>query len=196
MSGRIAVAVSGSGRSLANFLERQSPGGGYEVVAVIASRPDCRAASIAGEAGLPLFVEDFSPSRLRDVGARLYSWLAEQRVDMVVLAGFLKLFPLAPGWEKRILNIHPALLPKHGGRGMYGDRVHAAVLAARESQSGPTVHYVNERYDEGAIIEQAVVPVLPGDTAHTLADRVFAAECELYPRVVARLLSAPPEKRP
>jgi folate-dependent phosphoribosylglycinamide formyltransferase PurN len=196
MSGRIAVAVSGSGRSLANFLERQSREGGYEVVAVIASRPDCRAASIAREAGLPLFVEDFSPARLADVGTRLYSWLAEQRVDLVVLAGFLKLFPLAPGWEKRILNIHPALLPKHGGRGMYGDRVHAAVLAARETQSGPTVHYVNERYDEGAIIEQAVVPVLPGDTAHTLADRVFAAECELYPRVVARLLSSPPENRP
>lgn len=196
MSGRIAVAVSGSGRSLANFLERQSREGGYEVVAVIASRPDCRAVSIAREAGLPLLVEDFSPARLAEVGTRLYPWLAEQRVDLVVLAGFLKLFPLAAGWEKRILNIHPALLPKHGGRGMYGDRVHAAVLAARETQSGPTVHYVNERYDEGAIIEQAVVPVLPGDTAHTLADRVFAAECELYPRVVARLLSAPPEKRP
>jgi folate-dependent phosphoribosylglycinamide formyltransferase PurN len=196
MSGRIAVAVSGGGRSLANFLEHQAPESGYEVVAVIASRPDCRAVTIAREAGLALFVDDFAPARLADVGERLYPWLAAQRVELVALAGFLKLFPLAPGWEKRIINIHPALLPKHGGRGMYGDRVHAAVLAARETQSGPTVHYVNERYDEGAIIEQAVVPVLPGDTAHTLADRVFAAECELYPRVVARLLSSPPENRP
>lgn len=186
--GRLAVAVSGSGRSLQNFLRYQSNSDGYQVVAVIASRPDCQGLVIARDAGLPVFVDDFTPSRLAQVGPKLYAWLNSLEVDLVALAGFLKLFPLDPAWEKRVINIHPALLPRFGGRGMYGDRVHAAVLAAGEKQSGPTVHYVNDRYDEGDIIAQQSVAVLPDDSPQSLAARVFAVECELYPRVVISLL--------
>lgn len=188
MKPKIAIAVSGSGRSLANFLEREAEES-YAVAAVVASRPDCRAVSIAREAGLALFIENFVPARLAEIGPRLYAWLDEQHIALVALAGFLKLFPTAPGWERRVVNIHPALLPRHGGKGMYGDRVHAAVLASGERESGATVHYVNSDYDDGAMIEQAKVPVFNGDTPQTLADRVFAAECELYPRVVSRLLT-------
>lgn len=185
---RIAVAVSGSGRSLQNFLRHQSSEHGYQVVAVIASRSDCLGVSIAREAGLPVFVEDFSPIRIKEITPRLYAWLTELEVDLVALAGFLKLFPLHGDWEKRVINIHPALLPRFGGHGMYGDRVHKAVLASGDTQSGATVHFVNERYDEGAQIAQAIVPILSGDNVQTLGARVFAAECELYPRVVNQLL--------
>lgn len=185
--GRVAVAVSGSGRSLQNFL-KQSGHYGFQVVAVIASREDCLGVTIACDAGLPVFVEDFTPLRLGEISTKLYPWLAALQVDLIALAGFLKLFPLAPDWDKRVINIHPALLPRFGGRGMYGDRVHAAVLAAGDKQSGATVHYVNERYDEGAVIAQAVVPVYMDDNVQSLASRVFAAECELYPRVIQSLL--------
>lgn len=188
-SRRIAVAVSGSGRSLANFLERETEGAGYEVAAVIASRPDCRAVDIAKAHGLPLFIETFTPSRLAEVGARLYPWLAEHSIGWIALAGFLKLFPLSPSWEGRIVNIHPALLPNFGGPGMYGDHVHRAVLAANAKQSGATVHLVSERYDEGATIAQIIVPVRAGDTETRLAKRVFEAECVLYPRIMNELIT-------
>lgn len=186
---RIAVAVSGGGRSLANFLEREQAGTGYQVAAVIASRRDCGGAEIATRRGLPLFVGDFRAQSQAKTGAELYPWLAEHKVDWIVLAGFLKLFPVRPEWEGRIVNIHPALLPSFGGSGMYGDLVHRAVLDARAAESGATVHFVNERYDEGAVIAQITVPVRQGDTAETLAARVFAAECRLYPSVVNRLIA-------
>lgn len=187
---RIAVAVSGGGRSLANFLARQKTGAhAFEVVAVIASREDCGGVAIAREHGLPLFVEAFTAARLAEVGDRMYGWLAGLKVDYVALAGFLKLFPLDPKWSHRIVNIHPALLPKHGGKGMYGDRVHDAVIKAGDNVSGATVHFVDERYDEGAALAQITVPVKPGDDAHALAARVFAAECELYPWALDQLVA-------
>lgn len=188
-SRRVAVAVSGGGRSLANLIERQADAGGYEIAAVIASRPDCRGAEIARTHGLPLFVEQFTPNRLPDIGARLYPWLTELDIGWIALAGFLKLFPLDPTWDGRIVNIHPALLPQFGGAGMYGDRVHRAVLAAGAHQSGATIHFVSDKYDEGAAIAQIVVPVRSGDTEHTLAARVFDAERALYPRVLNELVT-------
>ena len=195
MNQRIAIAVSGSGRSLENFLERQAVEA-YKVAAVIASRPDCRAVVLARSAGIELFLEDFTTSRLPEIGPRLYAWLTEHEIALVALAGFIKRFPVAPSWEQRVLNIHPSLLPRHGGRGMYGERVHNAVLASGDRESGATVHYVNQHYDEGSIIEQARVPVLAQDTAQTLALRVFQAECELYPRIVSQILLALSKKSP
>jgi folate-dependent phosphoribosylglycinamide formyltransferase PurN len=106
----------------------------------------------------------------------------------VALAGFLKIYPVKPDWAKRVVNIHPALLPKFGGKGMYGDFVHAAVLNAGERASGCTVHFVDDHYDEGRILAQATVEVLAGDTPETLAARVFAAECRLYPDALARIV--------
>jgi folate-dependent phosphoribosylglycinamide formyltransferase PurN len=187
---RVAVGVSGSGRSLANllaFAQARCDEAGFTVAGVIASRPDCKGVDIARAAALPVFSGDFSPAGAAATRPRLYAWLAEQGVDLVALAGFLKLFPVEAAWRSRVLNIHPALLPRFGGRGMYGDRVHAAVLAAKAPESGATIHFVDDRYDEGRIIAQTLVAVHDGDTPRTLADRVYAAECRLYPAVLSKL---------
>ena len=184
-----AVLLSGSGRTLENFLLRIAAGTlPIRLVAVVASRPDARGVAIADAAGLPVAVfrrrDHPDPSAHSDAINR---WLAPHVPRMILLAGYLCHYFASPGFPGPVLNIHPALLPKFGGRGMYGDRVHAAVLAAGETESGCTVHRVNDEYDQGEILARRRVPVLPGDDVHTLAARVFAAESELYPEVVARL---------
>jgi folate-dependent phosphoribosylglycinamide formyltransferase PurN len=126
-------------------------------------------------------VEDFSMKNRVAAAMTLYGALQRYSVDLVVLAGFLKLMPMDPAWSGKIINIHPALLPKFGGKGMHGHHVHEAVLESGESHSGASVHLVNERYDEGAIISQATVLVLKEDNVESLAARVFAAECKLLP---------------
>jgi folate-dependent phosphoribosylglycinamide formyltransferase PurN len=108
----------------------------------------------------------------------------ELDIDLVVLAGYLKLLPIVPEFAGRVINIHPALLPKHGGKGMYGDRVHEAVLASGDSESGCTVHLCNEGYDDGRILLQARVPVLAKDTVTTLAAR-FCRRARAYPAAIA-----------
>jgi phosphoribosylglycinamide formyltransferase-1 len=183
---RIAVAASGSGRTLANLLQVQESYN-FEVAAVIVSRPDCGAVGIATDHNLPLLAETFTPAELPRLVPVVYGWLKEHDIDLVALGGFLKRWPTTPLWAGRVVNIHPALLPKHGGAGMYGDRVHAAVIAAGDSESGATIHFVDDRYDEGRPIAQIRVPVLPNDDPKTLAARVFAAECSLYPYVLDRL---------
>lgn len=117
--------------------------------------------------------------------------------DLVVLAGYLKLLPapVVRRFRQRAINIHPALLPAFGGPGMYGRRVHEAVLASGASESGATVHYVDEQFDRGPIVAQQTVPVLPDDTADSLAHRVLAVEHELLPRVVLELAGAILEER-
>jgi folate-dependent phosphoribosylglycinamide formyltransferase PurN len=115
--------------------------------------------------------------------------LHEVSADWLALCGFLKVFPLFPEYRDRTVNIHPALLPRHGGRGMYGQHVHSAVLKAGDTASGATVHYVTEAYDEGATIAQVAVPVEPNDTPEALAARVFKAECQLYPQVINSLVA-------
>ena len=119
-------------------------------------------------------------------GEELESQLGAHTIDLVVLAGYLKFVPVAVTrrYAGRIVNVHPALLPQFGGPGMYGARVHRAVLAARATVSGPTVHFVDEVYDHGALIAQWRVPVQPTDDEHTLAARVLRAEHLLYPRVI------------
>lgn len=181
----VAVGVSGGGRSLENLLRRPSPD--YRIAGVIASREDCRAVAIARDAGLPVFVGDFGPQGKAQTEVTLYEWLALHRIDLVALAGFLKIYPVRPEWTNRVVNIHPALLPKYGGKGMYGNHVHAAVLQCGDLFSGATVHFVDGRYDEGRIIARARVEVRPGDTVETLAARVFQAECELYPKILSQL---------
>src|SRR5690242_629402 len=109
---RVAVGVSGGGRSLDNFLRRPSPD--YVIAGVIASRPDCRAVQIARDAQLPVFVGDFARTAAALTETELYAWLAEHQIDLVALAGFLKIYPVRPEWTNRVINIHPALLPKFG----------------------------------------------------------------------------------
>jgi phosphoribosylglycinamide formyltransferase 1 len=187
----IVVAVSGGGRSLANLLALEAlPSTRFQVKGVIASNPECGGVKIAESAQLPVFVGRFSQKSLPSEAAALQIWLEAINPQLIVLAGFLKVFPILAPWAKSIINIHPALLPKHGGKGMFGDRVHAAVLDAKEQVSGATTHFVTEKYDEGPIIAQIEVPVLPQDQVSDLATRVFAAECQLLPLTINKLIDA------
>lgn len=175
---RLGVLLSGSGRTLQNLLDRIGDGRLRASVAGVASdRADAFGLQRALEHGL-------EARHLREPSA-IWSWLQELDVDLVVLAGYLRLLPVVPEFADRVLNIHPALLPKFGGKGMHGERVHQAVLAAGERESGCTVHLCDEHYDHGRILLQARVPVRPDDTPATLAARVFAAECETYPAGIA-----------
>ena len=175
---RLGVLLSGSGRTLQNLLDRIGDGRLRASIAGVGSdRADAFGLQRAMDHGL-------EARHLKDASAT-WSWLSEIDVDLVVLAGYLKLLPIEPEWVGRVLNIHPSLLPKFGGKGMHGDRVHTAVLAAKEKESGCTVHLCNDKYDEGRVLLQARVPVLANDTATALAARVFAAECEAYPAGIA-----------
>ena len=127
-----------------------------------------------------------------DLHGSAYSQIRSQAVDLVCLMGFLLLLPIPADFERRVLNIHPALLPDFGGEGMYGNHVHAAVLAGGRAESGCTVHYCDNLYDHGEIILQRRCPVLPNDTVETLATRVFEEEKKAYPEALRRVLASPP----
>jgi phosphoribosylglycinamide formyltransferase-1 len=183
---RIAVGVSGAGRSLQNLIEQQNnyP---YSVEMIFSSSPKAGANDLAERFHLPLIVLDFSHGHESRAREAIYDALEAHKIDLVVLAGFLKLFPVKDSWSGRIINIHPALLPKFGGLGMYGRYVHDAVLKAGETSSGATVHFVNSKYDEGSLIAQIKVPVMAQDTPESLGQRVFAAECRLLPAAIGGL---------
>ncbi len=181
MTARIAVFASGRGsnlQALYTYLERA---GGAEVVLVASDRAASGALTWARDHGI---TTSTLGSGGDDANAIL-QLLAASRVDCVVLAGYLRLVPaeVVRVYRGRIVNVHPALLPAFGGSGMYGARVHRAVLASGARVSGPTVHFVDEVYDHGAIIAQWPVPVFPGDTEAALAARVLRAEHLLLPRV-------------
>jgi formyltetrahydrofolate-dependent phosphoribosylglycinamide formyltransferase len=180
---RVAVLASGSGSNLQALLDHAaSSTGAYEVVLTASDRRGARALERAAAHGVATAYLD-DPSD----GAALLALLRAHGADLVVLAGYLRLVPAAVtrAYAGRMLNIHPALLPAFGGPGMYGARVHTAVLAAGARVSGATVHFVDEAYDRGAIAAQWPVPVLADDTPDRLAARVLAAEHVLLPRVVA-----------
>lgn len=185
----IAVLLSGSGRTLENFFAKIDAGElDLEVKAVVSSRGDVRGVEVAREHGVPC--EVFRRKDFDSVAAHneaINGWLAGFAPDLIVLAGYLCFYVAPAGFTGPIVNIHPALLPKYGGKGFYGDRVHEAVLEAGDTESGCTVHLVDDRYDTGRILGQRRVPVLADDDVHTLAARVFDAECELYPEVLANL---------
>ncbi len=184
---RLGVLISGSGSTLANLHARIADGRipGAVIAQVVSTRAAVRGVEIARAAGLPLAVlrpRDFpdGPAFSAAVAERLRA----ARAELVLLAGFLSFWHVPADFAGRTLNIHPALLPRFGGRGMYGRHVHEAVLAAGERESGCTVHLVDDQYDHGPIVAQARVPVRPGDTPASLAERVGTAERELYPAVV------------
>ena len=178
---RLAVCVSGRGSNLFALLDALAGSRDAEVVLVLSDRATAPALARARERGL----EVECLSNPADAGEWL-SYLRGAEVDLVVLAGFLKLVPPAvvAAYRGRIMNIHPALLPSFGGPGMYGRRVHQAVIDSGATESGATVHLVDEEYDRGQILAQARVPVRPDDTPETLAARVLEAEHRLLPAVV------------
>lgn len=191
MSLKIAVLISGGGRTLKNFLDLiaadQLP---VEIALVISSSAKAGGLAHAEAAGVPTSVvnrQDYASDEL--FGAAVFSRCRTAGVELVVMAGWLKLTPVPDDFSGRVVNIHPSLLPAFGGRGMYGDKVHAAVIERGCRVSGCTVHFVDNHYDEGPIIWQTPVPVLAGDTPAELASRVFDAETEAYPHVL-RMLAA------
>lgn len=181
----VAVMLSGGGRTLANLLEQIGTGRLPARVAVVIASRECRGAEIARAHGLPTVVE---PGTIPV--DRLGELLSKHGAGWIVLAGYLKMVRIPPGFDGRVVNIHPALLPKFGGPGMHGEHVHAAVIAAGERESGCTVHLCDAAYDTGPIVLQERVPVLAGDTPQSLAARVFEAECRAYPEALRRLFKA------
>jgi formyltetrahydrofolate-dependent phosphoribosylglycinamide formyltransferase len=178
---RVAVCISGRGSNLAALLDALTNEAPARVVLVLSDRTEAGGLALAAARGVDTAV-------LADP-ADAGEWLAHlERAasDLVVLAGFLKLVPAAvvARFRGRMLNVHPALLPAFGGTGMYGARVHRAVLASGARESGATVHLVDEAYDRGQILAQERVPVEPGDTPERLAARVLEAEHRLLPAVV------------
>jgi formyltetrahydrofolate-dependent phosphoribosylglycinamide formyltransferase len=159
-----------------------------EVAAVISPKSDTPAAEGAREKGLNVVIVD--PHISPDYGADLISELSNAQIEWICLAGYLRLLPpeVLSKYEKRILNIHPALLPRFGGKGMYGMRVHEAVLASGETESGCSVHFVTENYDEGPIILQRKCPVEKGDTPETLALRVLKLEHQTYSEALRKVI--------
>ncbi|HEV8399554.1 MAG TPA: phosphoribosylglycinamide formyltransferase [Gemmatimonadales bacterium] len=180
---RVAVLASGGGTNLQALIDALHDAPEARVALVVTNRPHAGALDRARRGGIAATV-----LKNPDDPAELLAALGPD-TDLVVLAGYLKLVPPAvvARFRWKMINIHPALLPAHGGPGMYGHRVHEAVLASGAAESGATVHYVDEHFDRGPIIAQARVPVRPGDTPESLAARVLAAEHQLLPRVVLEL---------
>jgi phosphoribosylglycinamide formyltransferase 1 len=187
MTMRVAVAVSGRGSNLEALLRALTGRAPARVVLVLTNRPEAGGLARARAHSVPAEVLS-NPADGADWLARL----THHRVDLLVLAGYLKLVPPAviARYRHRIVNVHPALLPAFGGRGMYGHHVHEAVLASGARESGATVHLVDEEYDRGAILARGRVPVLPGDTPDQLAARVLEVEHRLLPAVVLAAAAA------
>lgn len=183
---RLAVLLSGSGTTLQNLLDRIAAGFlRAEIVAVISSKADAFGLTRAQQANIPAFVvERKSYSSREEFSERIFGHCREAGVDLVCLAGFLQLLHIPDDFRNRVLNIHPALIPAFCGQGYHGLAVHRAVLDRGAKVSGCTVHFADNEYDHGPIAAQRVVPVLDDDTPESLAERVFAAECEAYPQVI------------
>ncbi len=188
----IAILASGSGSNAEAIMEhfKGSPVG--RVVLLLSNNPQAYALDRAARFGVPALV--FSRQEFADPGGPVMRALRQAQVDTVVLAGFLWLVPphVVREWAGRIINIHPALLPKYGGKGMYGARVHEAVIAAGETESGITIHTIDEEYDKGVTLFQASVPVSPSDTPDTLAARIHELEHANFPQVIEEFLRAHP----
>lgn len=183
---KIAVFASGNGSNAENIIRYFKDNEEIRVALIISNKANAYAHTRAKNWGVPSYT--FSKDEF-EKGDPILEKLREYQIDFIVLAGFLLKIsdPILKAYPQRIINIHPALLPKYGGKGMYGDHVHKAVLQAGEKESGISIHYVNERYDEGDIIFQARCPVLPSDTPEELAQRIHKLEYEYYPQVIEKM---------
>lgn len=184
---RLVALISGGGTTLQNLLDQIAFGRLNATIAgVVSSRADAFGVERARKAGVPVEVVASRSTRFAD---EVWSAVRAFAPDLVCFAGWLRLLPIPADFRHKVLNIHPALLPAFGGKGMYGRHVHEAVLASGAKVSGCTVHFADDTYDTGPILVQKCVPVMEGDDADSLAARVFAAECEAYPEAIALLAS-------
>jgi len=184
---QIAIFASGAGSNAQQIINHFNASENIKIALVVCNKPGAGVLTIAEKSGNPsLLIEK---ERFASGDAYLTE-LAKYKIDFIVLAGFLWKMPvnLIQAYQKKIVNIHPALLPKYGGKGMYGNRVHEAVIAANETQSGITIHYVDEIYDHGEIIFQATCEVAANETAASLAQKIHVLEHANFPRVIAEIL--------
>ncbi|MDA3929460.1 MAG: phosphoribosylglycinamide formyltransferase [Prolixibacteraceae bacterium] len=182
---KIAIFASGSGSNAENIAHYFEKNENLNIECIYSNKADAFVLERAKRYSIPTLVfnrDDFYKS------TNVLESLKGYDVDIVVLAGFLWLIPENLIRNFTIINIHPALLPSYGGKGMYGNKVHEAVVANKETESGITIHFVNEKYDEGQTIFQAICEILPSDTADDVASKVHALEYEHFPRVIDRLL--------
>ncbi|MFD1165898.1 phosphoribosylglycinamide formyltransferase [Sphingobacterium daejeonense] len=187
MKKRIAIFASGSGSNAQKIMEHFKYSDSAEVALVLSNNPDAYVLQRADNFEIPTHVFDKHDFYQTD---EIVNLLKRLEIDLVVLAGFLWLVPesLLKAFPNKIINIHPALLPKFGGKGMYGDRVHKAVLEAGEEEHGITIHFVNENFDEGEIIHQARFRVEPGDTIEIIKFNGQQLEHTHYPKIIENLL--------
>ena len=185
---RVAIFASGSGSNAENIANYFKGSDAVEISLILANNPEAYVLERAKKMGIESVVVTGKEFRAAD---KVLEILKERNIDFIVLAGFLLLVPakLIEAYPGKIVNIHPALLPKHGGKGMYGDHVHEAVVAAGDTESGITIHLIDERYDCGTTFFQATCPVLPTDTPHDVAEKVHALEYEHFPRVIEEIIA-------
>ena len=183
---KVAILASGSGSNAENIIKYFSGREDVEVPFVISNRREVYVHERCKYLGVPSYV---MPKADFESGA-VTKFLVENNIDLVVLAGFLLRVPndMLEAFPNKVINIHPSLLPKYGGKGMYGDNVHKAVVENKETESGITIHFLNERFDEGEHIAQYKCEVLPTDTPDDVASKVHALEYEWYPKVIEKAL--------
>lgn len=184
----LVIFASGSGTNAQNLIRHFKHHPLARVAAVFCNNPDAGVIEKAGHENVPVFLFD---RKTMHEGELLDKELDKYHTDYIILSGFLWLFPsrLVQKYPGKIVNIHPALLPKFGGKGMYGDHVHRAVLAAGETEHGVTVHLVNEHYDEGKILLQEKFEVHPGDSLETISSKIHQIEYRIFPLAIEKLLN-------
>lgn len=189
---KIAIFASGNGSNainLYNYFNINFPENKISVDCIICNSPKAGIIAKSKQLGIPIYIYENSTFKNPE---ELIELLKTRDIDYIVLAGFLRLIPqeMIRSFPDRIINIHPSLLPKYGGKGMYGQRVHEAVIAARELESGITIHLVNEEYDKGKILKQAVLKIESGDDAQILAGKIHELEYIYFPEVVKEYISS------
>ncbi|MBL3656861.1 phosphoribosylglycinamide formyltransferase [Fulvivirga sediminis] len=185
---RIAIFASGNGSNAQKIAEYFKDSSTVEIVLILSNKKDAYVLERADQLGIPSYV--FTRSQFNNTHEVLDE-LKKNDVDFIVLAGFLLLIPeyLVDSYPEKIINIHPALLPSYGGKGMYGEKVHQAVCEAKEKETGITIHYVNNKYDDGEIIFQARVALNNNDTPEQVAQKVHRLEYEHYPKVIESVIN-------
>ncbi len=182
---KIAVLISGSGTTLKNLIEKIGDNQvDAEIVHVISSNPAAKGIGFCEPENLPWTAIDHRKVGEPEFSNEIFQICRDAHVNLVVMGGFLRKLTIADDFENRVINIHPSLIPSFCGKGNYGMKVHQAALDYGCKISGCTVHFVDNEYDHGPIIAQRPVPVLSGDTAESLAKRIFNEECQIYPAVV------------
>ncbi len=184
---RIVVFASGSGTNAQNIIEYFQKSDFAEVTLVLSNKKNAKVLERAKNLKVPSF--PFSKEDLCDTD-KILKDLKNERPDLIVLAGFLLKFPesILNEFTNKVINIHPALLPKYGGKGMYGSHVHESIIKNKETETGITIHFVNKNYDEGAIVFQKKVSVSENDTTASVAEKVHKLEYEFFPKVIEEIL--------